>query len=480
MKLSTFLLVPFAFFLILLASCTISDVTERPPRQPQSLSVVPLESRIALSAKINLRKVQSDLNNLIPDAIRFSGERGGCYKKNVLGVKISVGCKWNGQVQRRGTATISGSSQRLDFTVPFHAWATVRTRRFGVQETVTTDLTATATASPKLSSDWSLALNLNTDFTWDRRPTLFLFGFIPVTVGSIVQPLIKKELVKLEKKIEDEIRSQDIRGRATQAWGKIHEPIKLSGNPEVWLRLKPKAVNFSGIHMEDNILNASVSIVTDMETILGERPKAFSKSSLPDIGEQMQKIDKFLIRLPIILEYEALRKEIEKVVRVGQKWAPIRDKPHHLLTVRNVEVYPSDENFVIGISFVADLPNKWLDTRGRVYFLGKLVVDDEQREVRVDNIDFTRTTDNQFINVASLLLRDLIRNKLMSALTYRFGDEYAEFIDTANRELNRDFGDGVMSQGSLNYAKVDKVVMLGNGLYLSVISEGNLRLGLGL
>ena len=150
------------------------------------------------------------------------------------------------------------------------------------------------------------------------------------------------------------------------------------------------------------------------------------------------------------------------------------------MTVQEVEVYPSKENIVVGINFIADLPDEWLDTRGKVYFQGKPVIDNEQRTMKVENFDFTRTTDNALINVASLLFRERIKSELASALTYRFGDEYDKFMKDANAELNRDFGDGLSSHGTLDYAEVDKILMLERGIYLSVISEGTLRLNFGL
>lgn len=478
MKFSMFLFIS----LVLLAGCTVIDITKRPERQHEALPVASLESQLALSANINLQKVQSDFNNSLPSPIaKFNGKKSGCWKENILGIPVSVGCKWKGEVQKRGAATISGSNQSLNFAMPLHAWVKVRPKNLDiVRTTVRTDFTVTANASPRLNPDWSLVLNLATDFKWDKRPEIRLFKIIPIRISGLVEPKIREQLKKVEEQIKTEIRSLDIRGKAMQAWEKAHAPIKLSSDQEIWLRLKPKSVRFSGIHTQNNILAANVSMNADMETILGERPDAFSSSPLPKLGERDQESGPFLVRLPIVLKYEAFKKEIEKVLRVGQKWAPIQDKPTHYVTVQEVEVYPFKENIVVGINFIADLPDDWMDTRGKVYFGGKPVIDNEQRIMRVENFDFTRTTDNVLINLASLLFRERIKSELSSALTYRFGDEHDKFINAANVELNRDFGDGLRSQGALDYTKVDKILMLERGIYLSVISEGTLQFNFGL
>ena len=431
---------------------------------------------ITLSTKINLQKVQSDFNKSIPSTIAtFSGEKDDCITK--LG--INFGCSWNGEVKKKGNVTISGLDQSLNFAMPLHVWAKVKSKEFGIGGNFTTDFTVTANAFPRLDSDWSLNLNLDADFKWDKRAEIRFF-FIKISVGKLTEPVIREQLRKVEEQIKAQIRSLDIRGNATQAWKKAHEPIKLSSDPVVWLRLKPKVIRFSGVHTQNNILNASVSMDADMETILGERPDGFPILPLPEIGEQGQGRNKFLVRLPIVLEYEALGKEVEKMLRVGQKWAPIRDKPNHYLFVKEVEIYPSGENIVVGINFIADLPDDWQDTRGKVYFKGKPVIDNEQRMVKFDNLDFTRTTDNTLINVISFFLKKRIRSGLSSILVYRFANEYERLIENANVELNSDLGDGVTSQGNINYAKIDKVVMLERGIYLSVIAEGILQLNFGL
>ena len=481
MKLSAFCLTVLLAGMV--AGCSsgdMSDANERPDRQFQASSVAPLESRIAVAGTIDLQKVQNDLDKLIPDPlVTFHGERDDCITKKIV-VKIRIGCKWNGEVKKKGPVAVSGADQRLDFSLPLHAWASVQTRTFNISEKLETDFTVTGQMSPALNSDWSPALNLDMNLRWDRRPTLRLFGVIPVTISGLVEPKIEGQLVRIKEQFEAEVGSQNTRAKAVQIWQKVHEPIKLSGDPEVWLRIGPKAVNFSGIHVRNNVLYAGISLRAEVETVLGERPKAFPLSPLPEIGDHVEEAGMFVLRLPITLEYDFLKKEVQKILKINQKWAPIQGKPDHYLTVNDVEIYPSGENLVLGIDFIADLPDDWLDTRGRVYFLGKPVVDNEQRILRIENLDFTKTLDNSLAHLASLFFKSRLKRELTSAATYRFGDTYDDFIAAANRELNRDFGDGVTSRGTLNYAKVDHVLLLETGVYLSTLSEGTLQITFGM
>lgn len=453
------------------------DITERPPRQATPFAAEPLESRIVVSANVDLHDIQAALNDSTPNSVAFSGRKSGCYRDRILGVRVSVGCNWSGEIAKRGNATISGSGRQLLVAAPLRARVTVRTNRFGIQETAHAELTATASAAPRLAPDWSLEVNLTTDFRWDRRPEMrILFDLIPISLGSVAEPLVRAELAKLEQQIDAEVENLNMRAGVATAWSTIHEPLRLSSDPEVWLRIGPQAVYFSGVRTENNVMHASVAVSVLAETVLGERPDALPRLPLPAVEGRPDEDGKFLVRLPILLEYDALREELGELLRLGQKWAPVPERPHHNLTVEDIEVYPSGDSVVVGVRFVADLPRKWLDARGVVYFTGRLVVDDEARIVRVEELDFTATTDNTLLNTALLLFDERIVSQLSAALTYEFQNDYAGFLASANRELNRDFGHGIASQGELEYVGLGDVVMGERGIHWSVVSEGRLQL----
>lgn len=261
---------------------------------------------------------------------------------------------------------------------------------------------------------------------------------------------------------------------------KIREPMKLSNDPDIWLRIGPKAISFSEIHAQDNILRTSLSIGADMEAVLGKRPEPFPASSLTEVGNQVQEESKSVLRLPIKLEYASLKREFKKVLKIDQKWAPFQDKPNYYWTVKDVEIYPSEENLVVGIYFIADFPIDLLNTSIRTYIMGKPVIDNEQPIVRVENLNFTAKMDNVLTQIVSSFLRQKIRDELESALTYRFTDRVEKALNDVNGKLNKDLGYGVKIQGTLNYKKVDKIVMVEDGIYLGTILEGELEMTFGM
>ncbi len=261
---------------------------------------------------------------------------------------------------------------------------------------------------------------------------------------------------------------------------KIREPIKLPSDAEVWLRVGPKAINFSEIHAQGNILRANLAVVANVEAVLGKRPKPFPSSFLTGVGVQVAQENKSVLRLPIVLEYVSLERKLKKFLNIHQKWAPIQDKPNYYWTVKGVEIYPSRENLVVGIDFIADSPI--LNGHVTAYMIGKPVIDNEQRIVRVKNPDFiVERIDGMSSKIFLWFGQDQIREALVSKLSsYSFGNIADKLINEVNGKLDKDLGNGVKIQGTLNYEKVDKVVMLENGIYLGTILEGKLEMTFGM
>ena len=459
-----------------------ADLTTRPPRRVQVVSAPPLQSDLVLSTRIDLSAFEEDLNSATSQPISFSGRRGGCLHIDLILHRVPVSCSWNGTVTRRAAPAISGSGDRLSIAIPFHVRVRARTEGDlgpGPWVTATGNFTATAHATPTLNRDWTLSLNLSTDHHWDRQLAIRVLGF-RVPLGDVGRSAVRDELARLAADLEGTVRGLDVRAHAQAMWDSLHEPFQLSSDPEIWLRLRPTAVRFSGMHIDNNILHASTSITTLAEGVFGERPSAFPTSPLPSVEERGQGDESFVAHLPLVLRYDVLEAELRDLLRIQERWAPIPDRPDNYLTVHDVEVYPSGDALAVGLHFSADLPDRSLDARGSVYLQGRPVVDVNQRIVSFDVLELTAATDNEFADRALVLFNDRIRGELAKALTYSFGADYDRFLAAAGRALSRPIAADVTSQGELNYANVSDIVMGDRGIRLNVLSTGTLRLDIGL
>lgn len=459
-----------------------ADLTTRPPRHAQVVSAPPLQSDIVLNARIDLSAFEDDLDSATSQPISFSGRRGGCLHIQLPFYRVPVSCRWSGTVTRRAAPTISGSGDRLSIAIPFHVRVRARTEGDlgpGPWVTASGDFTATAHATPTLNRDWTLSLNLSTDHHWDRELAIRVLGF-RVPLGNVGRSAVRDELARLAADLEDTVRSLDLRSHAQATWDSLHEPFQLSSDPEIWLRLRPTKVRFSGIHIDNAILHASTSITTLAEGVFGESPAAVPSSPLPSVEDRGQGDESFVVHLPLVLPYDALEAELREFLRIQERWAPIPDRPDSYLTVHDVELYPSGDALAVGLHFSADLPDRWLDARGSVYLQGRPIVDVNQRIVSFDVLELTAETDNEFAERALVLLNDEFRSELAETLTYSFGADYDSFLAAAGSALSRSIAPDVASQGELNYANVTDIVMGERGIRLHILSTGTLRLDIGL
>jgi len=449
---------------------------DAPPNDAGSVST------IALAAKVNLRQAQAALDTAIPRVMAdFRGERSGCLEERVLGIKISIGCKWNGQVIKRGPVSLSGAGDALHLSIPAHAWVTGRNRSGPtVRQTVTADFTVTATARPKVDSNWNLDSNFDIGLKWDKKPTLKLFNLIEISVTSHVEPKIKEQIYAIESKLKEEIARLQLRQKADKMWEVVHTPIHIAEEPNIWLRIEPQAVSFSGIHVRDDLLTLSLAMKSESTTVLGVAPAVRSVSPLPALDTHpVNTPGEFSLRLPVNVKYDALKRAVETSLRAGEQWMPIEDSDIWL-TVKQVEIYPSQPQLVVGVHFTADLPTEILDTHGVVYFLGRLDIDNYKKIMRVEEFHFTAVTDNALANTVELIFGETLRKHIQDALVVDFRSDHEKVLADVTRKLNRDFDGGVSIKGNLNSIGAGEVRLLKEALTLIVSAEGILEVTYGL
>ena len=438
-------------------------------------------STIALAAKVNLRQAQAALDAAIPRVMAdFSGERGGCFAERVLGIEISIGCRWNGQVIKRGPLSLSGAGDALHLSIPAHAWVTGRNRSGPtVRQTVTADFTVTATARLKVDANWNLDSNFDVGLKWDKKPTLKLFNLIEISVTSHVEPKIKQQIDAIESKLKEEVARLEFRQKADKIWEAVQKPIPLTEEPNVWLRIAPKTVSFSGIHVRDDVLTLSLAMKSESTTVLGVAPAVRPVSPLPALDTHPVNIPgEFSLRLPVIVQYDALRRAVEAALRAGEQWMPIEDSGI-LLMVKQVEIFPARPQLVVGVHFTADLPTEIVDTRGVVYFLGRLDIDNDKKIMRVEEFDFTSVTDSAHANTVELIFGEALKKRIQDALVVDFRSDHERLLADVTRELNRDFDVGVSIKGNLNSIGVGEVLLLQEAFTLIVSTEGGLEVAYG-
>ena len=469
---------------LFLFGCEEGELTTKPENKVEPVQVKLSPSDITISAKINLASAQSVVESKLPTSPINMPRRTNDHCKRIyisaLGVKITkwLSCEYWGGLEKRGPFTLSGSGDSLTASVPIHFWASARAS--GIQESTEANVTAFLSAKPKLTSNWELKLNPDASFRWDSHPEIKLFGVFPVGIQDALTGPMNEQIQKQVNLIASQIEGTPFRDRAAALWDATYNPIRLSSKHDIWVRIGMQEARFSGVNIADNILKANIGVKATTEIFMGAEPSPLPSSSLPKLNLENAPSAGFNIALPVAISYASMSDLLNQALKKGQKWAPLPDYPNVLVTIKKAEVYPSEGALAVRIDFVADLPNKLFDTSGTVFLSGTPVVDDDKKEFAVENISFTSQTNNNLTNIISKVMRSNIENRISDALKISYKKQFDDLLSESNVRINHDFGNGIVSQGTLTSGKLLAISLNKDVALIETNVSGKLEISYGL
>ena len=171
--------------------------------------------------------------------------------------------------------------------------------------------------------------------------------------------------------------------------------------------------------------------------------------------------------LPVAISYDALRQKVMDLLVAA---------PANNGAVRDIEVYPSQGNIVIGVRLAQ--PSDGPDGRNWVYLVGTPQVDSDMQSIGLPQLAATVTGDSATGGGAASI-NDLIA-QLRQNLTVSYEAAYHKLLDAANQRLTRPLKNGFRMEGAIESAKLDRVLLLAAGLTVALHVSGNLKIVYGL
>jgi hypothetical protein len=197
----------------------------------------------------------------------------------------------------------------------------------------------------------------------------------------------------------------------------------------MFLNISPSSASFSGLLPENDHLKLVVRI--GARTQLMPTSIQVAPIPLPSLGDVAAERGGLTVNLQTHAPYQLLKTELS---------AAIKDKVFQMdvpggtakVTVKDVDVYPSDSLLVVGLQVVADVPGKWLNTSGWIYLSGKPSIARQGKAMKVDNIAFSAALDQKFWSVVHVLFQQQILSFLNSRATF----DLDELIAKATTQLS--------------------------------------------
>ncbi len=460
---------PIGASLLLLALIAPAFAAEKPPLTPDQPAPFVTQSRVSATIEFGLPALAADIERDIPRRLATIVERINCVHRRVLGFRVNANCDIWGYVERTGPVSLYGRGDRVIGAVPIYGAAEGQgANRFTRRIHGETEASATveAEARPELKRDWSLELNFSDGFHWSEAPYLHVLGR-DIALAKYVEPHIRAKLARVRARALAAARALNLHDKAATAWQHVFEPIKLADDPEIWLQVTPQSAAFAGIRANRKILEGSLELSGNAETFVGKAPPAATPTPLAPLGTNVAAPGTFDIILPVHIGYDAIRQKVLDVIAAAPKGET---------TIRDVEIYPSSGKIIVGLR-VAKTSDTDANAGEWVYFSATPQVEPDGQTLKLPDLAaVSEAASNIGAELGNTQFVDLIKQQV----SVNYQAAYQRLIDTANQRLTRPLKSGFRMEGHLNSAKLDKILLLPDGIAIALRASGDLKIVYGL
>jgi len=351
---------------------------------------------------------------------------------------------------------LSAENGRLTAAMPIYG--TVSARGIGrfirrLHGSTEARLMVYATARPRLLPDWNVALDMHEDFRWREPPVVRVLGF-PIDLARYAQPAINRELSSVKERVEANVRSLDIRGKAGRVWQQMFTPVQLSDNPGLWLQVTPESVSFSGLRATGHELEGSLDISGEAIATVGDMPAPRQSTPLPALGGEIGIPGKFNVTVPVDLTFATIETAWQQAVAADPQLASSG--------LKNLKV--SSANGKLAIS---------LQPLGGVGDASEITLTvDPKAGADGQTIEFEGITPAESTKIPLNL--DVL-TALHDSLSVSFKDRLDAVMASANDHLNQKLPDGFRREGHLAIDKLVGIAVLPDRIRTTANAHGNLR-----
>lgn len=472
-----------------------------PTTSSTALQPSPIQSttQLALPITARLEPLADRIEDATPGNILAFNEREVCAPAKWLKTKVpyfkglklysrtlrtkitpEIKCRVRGWIRRDGRVTITGEGSQLKISIPIRARATAKL--LGVQETVHFRALVFFYLTPALDEDWRFTAHPSYDFRWTQRPALKLFDFVEITVGSLVEPELRKALRNFVADGQTLLSDLPLTDHLTSGWREIQSPVLINHNPPVTFLYRPRTAGFSGFVAKDGLLQATLSTTGSSFLYVGEVADPPPPEPLPVLRQTEEIPSHFELSFPVFLPYGELTKMLHRRYPDGQI---IEFKEGASVLLANPVIEEVDGNrLAVSLQFSADTRSSlgrrldvldWFVSEGRIVFSGEPVVEREGRVLAVDKLRFESDSDSELLDASiGLANMDPITRYVETLARYDFGPELDSAIANITEAMSRDFSENLSVSMQLHEVLLADITLLSDDIVVQVHMSGEL------
>jgi hypothetical protein len=316
---------------------------------------------------------------------------------------------------------------------------------------------------------YNTAVSITDSYTFDTETKLKRFDVIDpceITVfkydaTSQVEKQVKTQLQSLEKDIDRQIESVDIRSSIKDVWRQLEEPMDLSGYG--FLYLKPKSMSLGPVTFD--VLNKRALLTAELTAapVISTNKEETTYSELPK-QEKNTSGQGYALYIHVKASYDSINKIMNKNLigyNIPYKGKEIRVDSVHVLGNQK-------QKLIIQVYFSGS-------KKGEFYLVGTPSITDDQFFVLTD-LEYDINSKSVLLRTAKWLFDKRILEELNKSAIYDLNPLLNETKTTITNQLNSQLDKGVFLSGSVEHLAVSTIQLGASGFYLTTEVSGNMKL----
>jgi hypothetical protein len=452
---------------ILLFACTPPPKsTDTAPSVPPELkqlndTLLPQPSVVNIPLRIRTSVIEEMLNTQLPKLLY------GCDTLTLGGVKPVKVKVWKGD-----SIKISLEGNELRYQVPLRLWMqfSFTVGALGLSHTEYQDVEAALTlkfsSRITIKNDWKMTtVTASEGYDWISDPVVKVrFLTIPV------RPIVDVALATQKKNLCDIIDKQvgaavNLKSILLPLWSQLQDPIPISKDPKVWLRISPREIYMSPLLGHGGAIISSIGVRSVIETFFGDAPVVAKRDSLPDFVYPTGRDSSFVLNLYAEMNYDAATIVLKgflqgRQFKSGKKEVVVED-----VTMTGVKGYAL---------ICLDLSGSY---NGRIFVYGQPRYDTASSTVSIEDLDFELSTKNILHKSANSLLHGVILSNIKPYLKFPLREKLLESQLMVQKMLcHSELSKNVFIIGSLDSLKVQGVRLTDRAIQAMVFAKGTMQL----
>jgi hypothetical protein len=455
--------IPFVLILLLIQSCK----TIEPVAPTESLKPIPaigeIYSTISIPIEISLKNQLNDVEKSLPKS--FEGSQKQCegvsfdYKFNREPIDFvfknsSIYYEVDGkfQIKLNYCPSCVGLFGKESCTVP-RIYASC-----GMNGEPMRKVTVAYNSEISLASDYKFQSKTELKKFQLHDPcevTVFKYD-----VTDNLKKEVKKELQKLEKDIDKQIESINVKTMLNDTWKELNKPISI--DKYGFLYLNPKSISMSQLDFENKKVKLDLNL--KISPFVSTNPTDISKTSLPNLEDYHKEKGLDMI-LDIRTSYDSLSSFVNKAFK-GYEFE-LKNKK---ITVRQLDVFGTqDSKMVLKMTFDGA-------KNGVLYLIGTPKLDSENQRLFLEEVEFDVKTKSLLLKSAKWLFNDRIIEEIKKNAIFDLTPMIFDAKKTINKELNSTITKGVKMNGEIEDISIKDLFLDSKNLIVRTNFKGELKL----